>query len=129
MNTLSFEKIKLDGNLKQPGVYKIFLLKKNKPKKITRLLCEDLSGLIYIGAAEKTNLEYRLNCFLKSISPSKQNNHSAGNKIYNNPNLQYYINLFQLGYEIISCSKAKEIEKKLLLEYRLNFGEVPPLNG
>ena len=70
MKKLTIENIKLDERLKSPGVYKIYLFNKN-PLTIQRLFKPDESGLIYIGAAEKTELIYRLSCFLNTIKNEK----------------------------------------------------------
>lgn len=128
MKKLTIENIKLDESLKNPGVYKIYLFNKN-PLTIQRLLKPDESGLIYIGAAEKTELIYRLNCFLNTIKNEKQNNHSAGFKVKTNENLKRFLTQNTLMYDIILDLNAKKLEKNLIEKYKFEFGEVPPLNG
>lgn len=128
MKKLTIENIKLDESLKSPGVYKIYLFNQN-PLTIQRLLKPDKSGLIYIGAAEKTELIYRLSCFLNTIKNEKQNNHSAGFKVKTNENLKSFLAQNTLMYDVILDLNAKKLEKNLIEKYKLEFGEVPPLNG
>lgn len=128
MKKLTIENIKLDERLKSPGVYKIYLFNKN-PLTIQRLFKPDESGLIYIGAAEKTELIYRLSCFLNTIKNEKQNNHSAGFKVKSNENLKKFLTQKTLIYDVILDLNAKKLEKNLIKKYKLEFGEVPPLNG
>jgi hypothetical protein len=128
MKKLTIENIKLDERLKSPGVYKIYLFNKN-PLTIQRLFKPDESGLIYIGAAEKTELIYRLSCFLNTIKNEKQNNHSAGFKVKSNENLKRFLTQNTLMYDIILDLNAKKLEKNLIEKYKFEFGEVPPLNG
>jgi hypothetical protein len=54
--------------------------KDEKPLVTPRFSPNYETGLIYIGAVEKTPIAYRLTCFLASKnSKTKQNNHSGGN--------------------------------------------------
>jgi DNA gyrase/topoisomerase IV subunit B len=128
MKTLTIENIKSDKTLMEHGVYRIYLFNES-PLKIQRFLKTDDSGLIYIGAAEKTELVYRLSCFLNTIKNNKQNNHSAGFKVKTNKNLNSFITNNTLMYDVIIDLNAKKIEKNLIEKYKLEFGEVPPLNG
>lgn len=132
MEKLNDENIKTKEISQNNGVYKIYLMKDNtiNPIKIVRILRNDDSGLIYIGAAEKTTLQYRLKCFINSKNPNyKQRNHSAGVKIKNNKNLLSFINNNELFFEVIICKKAMDEERTQLENYRNEFGELPPLNG
>lgn len=129
MKKLTIENIKLDERLKSPGVYKIYLFNKN-PLTIQRLFKPDENGLIYIGAADKTKLSSRLSYFLNTMDINKkQNTHSAGFKIKTNENLNRFILQKTLMYEVILDINAKKLEKNLIEKYKLEFGEVPPLNG
>ena len=128
MKKLTIEDLKMDESLKNPGVYKIYLFNQN-PLTIQRLLKPDESGLIYIGAAEKTELIYRLSCFLNTIKNKKQTNHSAGLKIKSNKNLKKFVTQNTLMYDMVLDLNAKKLEKNLIEKYKLEFGEVPPLNG
>lgn len=130
MKELNINNIKIDPPLKQNGVYKIFLFKDEKPLVIPRFLANDETGLVYIGAAEKTALAYRLTCFLASKnSTTKQNNHSGGNKIRLNHKLVQFTSDLVLMYKVILTPEAKEKEREMLKNYSIEFGEVPPLNG
>lgn len=62
MLKLTIENLKTDKKLKDHGVCKIYLFNENSLT-IQRVLKPDEIGLIYIGAAEKTELIYRLRCF------------------------------------------------------------------
>ena len=130
MKKLNIENIKADKRLIHPGVYKIFLFKNEKPITIQRFLENDDSGLVYIGAAGKTNLAYRLTCFMNSKRPDrKQNNHSGGKKIKVNKRLSEFASELIFYYEVIKTKDAKEKERDMLKNYFMKFGEVPPLNG
>lgn len=113
------------------GIYRIFLVDKgDNALQIHRLLGVDESGLLYIGSSQNNSIQYRLKCFIHSSDNTrKQNNHSGGMKIFNNPNLQRHLTDKQLLFDYIANPDARELERKLLDEYKLQFGEVPPLNG
>lgn len=129
MKKLTIENLKIDESLKNPGVYKIYLFNEN-PLTIQRFLKPDESGLIYIGSAEKTELSDRLSYFLNTINNNKkQNSHSAGFKIETNENLKSFLTQNTLMYDVILDLNAKKLEKNLIKKYKLEFGEVPPLNG
>jgi hypothetical protein len=130
MLLLSLENIRLQ-KINVNGVYIIYLCDNNGSKvPINRLCKTDYEGILYIGAAEKTKISYRLTNFLNSANAKKaQNNHSAGTKILNNNNLKLWISEYFLYFDIIKCSLAKSHEKELLKKYRFEFGELPPLNG
>jgi hypothetical protein len=100
------------------------------PIGIQRLVDIDHSGLMYIGSSENNSIQYRLKCFLHSMDITrKQNNHSGGLKICNNPNLQRFLENKQLRFDFIVENEARNLERELLKSYRNEFGEVPPLNG
>jgi hypothetical protein len=117
--------------IRRHGIYYIYLIDKHKnPCVINRFLKSDKTGLLYIGAAERTTLKYRLNSFLNSMSSGRrQNNHSGGNKIFVNPSLAHHINKHFLFFGFEESENAKELERIKLSEYRYEFGEAPPLNG
>jgi hypothetical protein len=118
-------------DLDTPGVYRIFLFdSKGKPCTINRFIGSDSSGLIYIGAAEKTTIRYRLNAFLRSMDAAyRQDNHSGGKKVANNDRLREYIQDRRLFFSVECCEDAKVKELDAIKEYVKGFGEVPPLNG
>ena len=130
MKELTLKNINSDKSILVNGVYLIYAYEGEKPKILSRLIGSDDSGLLYIGAAEKTTLKYRLNCFLMSSNQIvKQNNHSAGNKIKVNANLNGFIKQLTLNYKVIEAKDAKIKEKECLNQYKNKYGEVPPLNG
>ena len=118
------------------GVYKIY-----SPDFIcSRILGQDSTGLLYIGKSR--NLKQRLNnlrkaCDIsKSITPSVRGEiHVFSKAIYNliesgenflesNP----YLNPNRFEIEYTYTDDHSLIETKLLNEYLLLFGEVPPFN-
>lgn len=130
MEQLTINNLKNDNHLNEPDVYKIYLYKNSKPHIIYRLLDQDDTGLIYIGAAEKTTIAYRLRCFINSKNPAlKQNNHTAGNKIRKRNKLNNLIEQNQLYFSIIRNEQSKSTERDLLDKYIMEYGESPPLNG
>ena len=130
MQILSLENISLLDNSAK-GVYRIFLCNMDgNPLEIQRLIGIDYSGLMYIGSSEINSIQYRLKCFLHSLDVTrKQNNHSGGLKICNNPNIQRFLVNKQLGFDFIVENESRNLERELLKSYRNEFGEVPPLNG
>jgi hypothetical protein len=128
MNELTLSNIQ---DLGKPGIYRIFLFdSKGKPSTINRFIGSDPSGLIYIGAAEKTTIKYRLNAFLRSMDETRlQNNHSGGRKVKERHVVASLIKKRVLFFSYLECSNAKEIEKTELSEYLNSYGELPPLNG
>ena len=117
--------------LETSGVYEIYLCEKDGvPVPLNRFYITDVKGLIYIGAAEKTKISYRLSNFLNSMDPTRrQNNHSAGSKISSNPNLRNWMSQYFLYFNPIPTNHAKDKERELLKKYQSIFGELPPLNG
>jgi hypothetical protein len=113
------------------GVYFIYLCDSGGNKVFINRLCKtDEDGVVYIGAAEKTTITYRLTNFLHSMNPDrKQNNHSAGKKINDNITLKKWLSSFSLYFDIISTPNAKNLEFDYLIKYKSEFGELPPLNG
>ncbi len=130
MKILSIENILLLDN-SSIGIYRIFLCTMDgDPIGIQRLIEFDPSGLIYVGSSENNSIQYRLKCFLHSMDVTrKQNNHSGGLKICNNPNLHRFLEKKQLRFDFIVKNEARNLERELLKSYRDEFGEVPPLNG
>lgn len=130
MKELNQKNLKEDARLVKIGVYKIYLYSSNGPITINRFLGGDNSGLIYIGAAEKTTLKYRLENFLRTLDPeNKTNSHSGGNKIKGNQEIKKFISKHVLMYDVITTASAKFDEKEEIKNYKDQFGEVPPLNG
>lgn len=118
-------------DLDTPGVYRIFLFdSKGKPCAINRFIGSDSSGLIYIGAAEKTTIRYRLNAFLRSMDAAyRQDNHSGGKKVKERSVVANLVKNKRLFFSYLESLNAKKLETKELLKYIDKHGEVPPLNG
>jgi hypothetical protein len=131
MKPLTLSNLQDNTALSKHGVYTIYICDSyGKPVPINRLCGEDKEGRLYIGAAEKTALSYRLMAFIHSMNPDRrQNNHSAGVKIFNNLNLQKWLKQNTLYFDVHIALNAKTIEKDALEKYKDTFGEVPPLNG
>ena len=131
MNPLTLSNINSKELLSSHGVYTIYLCDSNGHSvPIQRLCGEDKEGRLYIGAAEKKTLSYRLKTFYHSMNPlRRQNNHSAGNKICENENLRNWLKTHTLYFGVEIAFKAKDSEKIKLNKYKMKFGEVPPLNG
>jgi hypothetical protein len=131
MKPLSLTNLQNNTSLSKHGVYTLYLCDSyGKPVPINRLCGVDKEGRLYIGAAEKTALSYRLMAFIHSKNPDRrQNNHSAGVKIFENQNLQEWLKQYTLYFDVGIAPNAKTIEKQALKKYKDAFGEVPPLNG
>jgi hypothetical protein len=130
MRELNHKNLTEDVRLVNSGVYKIYLYSSNGPITINRFLGGDNSGLIYVGAAEKSTLKYRLENFSRTMNPiNRINNHSGGNKIKINQEIRKFILKGVLIYDVITTASAKLEEKKEIQIYKERFGEVPPLNG
>jgi hypothetical protein len=131
MKSLTLNEIISETLHSSNGVYIIHLCDLNgNPVPIYRLCGKDSEGHIYIGAAEKTTLSYRLITFLHSMNPERrQSNHSAGSKIKENENLRNWLNEYRLYFDVEISSNPKELERNKLNEYKMKYGEVPPLNG
>jgi len=131
MKSFTLTEINTKELLTSNGVYTIHLCDFNGNKiPIHRLCGEDSEGMIYIGAAQKTSLSYRLKTFFHSMNPQRrQNNHSAGNKISENENLRKWLNNHCLYFNVEITLNPKNLERNKLKEYKMKFGEIPPLNG
>lgn len=122
------DKEEIDKNtVLKPGLYRIYWIKKGRPKTICRLNGKDKTGLLYIGQTDGT-LRIRLNNFRCSAF-LKSTNHSGGLKYRLNNSLKKLIKPDELFAEIEPCEGSYEKETKELNNYSLIFGEVPPLNG
>jgi hypothetical protein len=111
------------------GVYKIHIYDKSKPLTISRLLCNDKQGVLYIGQSEgKEGVAKRLKGFLTNINNSKSNSHTAGFKIANRTKLKTFLKNKQLFFTCYQDSNPTTAERNELNNYIKKFGETPPLN-
>jgi len=120
---------KIDDLYKEKGgVYKMIAVEDKKRITIKRFLGYDQSGVLYIGKA--TSFLDRVINLKKSISPNLAGtSHICGRRYKANPNIAIQFPFMNLYIELIQDDEPEELEKKLLKEYRITFGEVPPLNA
>jgi hypothetical protein len=130
LKQLTIENVR-NSKLEKPGVYFIYLCDSNGSINTVNRLCKlDTDGLLYIGAAEKTFISYRLTNFIYSMDVSrKQNNHSAGRKLCENLCLRNWVSNYCLYFDVVFTTDAKSKETWYLTKYKAEFGELPPLNG
>lgn len=132
MHPLDFKTIdELGFKIKHPGIYKIYCLSKSKKPILQRICDKDCEGLLYIGAS-KSDISYRLKCFINSMNPNRrQNNHAAAIKIIENSKLSQFLSQYKLFFEftIHTTDDAIAFERQEFFTYRQKFGELPPLNG
>ena len=110
------------------GVYKIIAIRNGQQQSINRFLDTDKEGILYIGKA--TSFTNRVIDLKKSISPEyKGSSHICGRRYKSNPNIALKFPFEILFVELIPTDVPEKLEKKLLTEYTIKFGEVPPLNA
>ena len=110
------------------GVYKIIAVQDGQRITINRFLGYDKNGILYIGKANSF-LDRVIN-LKKSISPDyKGASHICGRRYKSNPNIARQFPFSNLFIELIRSDRPDEFETELLNDYRLVFGEVPPLNA
>ncbi len=110
------------------GVYKIIAIRDGNIIPIKRFLGIDDTGVLYIGKA--TLFTNRVIDLKKSISPFYNgSSHICGRRYKSNPNIALQFPFPILFIELIQSDKPEELERELLNDYRLVFGEVPPLNA
>lgn len=109
-----------------PGVYIIIL---DRP--ICRLLATDRNGILYVG--ETSDIHKRLEQLQFSLpfngEAKKNSQHSIGSSISKIKASQRYEFLYNLKFTWMKTSSHKDLEQKILEEYRSKFGEVPPFNA
>jgi hypothetical protein len=111
------------------GIYKVVSLdQNNNPVPIQRLLGPDANGVLFIGSSE--NLNDGLQMLWRAIQPNYSTTAHPMYKTYkNNPNViaQFPIQTLAVDYQIVQNHKTSKDNQ--LNQYRLTFGEVPPLNS
>lgn len=111
------------------GVYKLVSVDfiTLKPVPVQRVCGIDKDGILYIG--ESQNLRNRLCDLKKSILEKfKSDSHPAGIQYKTNGMLMDMFSETSLAINYIEIDSHKNEETRLLSEYRLKFGELPPLN-
>lgn len=120
-------KIKSDFS-KNGGIYKLSCLDENNNTiRVNRLVKSDPNGILYIGKA--TSFLDRVINLKKSISPDyNSDSHECGLRHKNSNSIKSKFPYQNLVIELTSFEDIDMVEKKLLNEYELEFGELPPLN-
>ena len=110
------------------GVYTVIWKRSNVILPINRFLGIDNGGILYIGMA---------NCFLKRVIDLKksvcmsENNHGFG-KTLKYLRLKTPLELpsdNELFIQLFHSDDPRGLENKKLLNYQIEFGELPPLNA
>lgn len=128
LNNTDFWVLINDKHSTRGGVYKIIAVEDGIRKPINRFLGTDPEGVLYIGKA--TSFVDRVINLKKSIaSEYKGTSHICGRRYKANPNIAKLFPYGILHIELTQSDTPEEFEKKLLVEYRTTFGEVPPLNA
>ena len=110
------------------GVYKIIAVQDEQRITIKRFLGYDRNGVLYIGKANSF-LDRVIN-LKKSISPEyKGSSHICGRRYKANPSIAIQFPFEILFIELTQSDNPVDLEKNMLIDYRLVFGEVPPLNA
>ncbi len=110
------------------GIYQLYCLDENDNRiQTNRILKSDEKGILYIGKA--TQFLDRVITLKKSLSPDYISaNHECG---FRYKNLGLYKSKFPYENLWIELSTHTDIhieEKRLLGNYEVEFGELPPLN-
>ncbi|MBK7432284.1 MAG: hypothetical protein IPI62_15560 [Bacteroidetes bacterium] len=110
------------------GVYKIIAFQNGQRIPIHRFLGSDETGVLYIGKA--TSYLERVIHLKTSISPDYSGSaHICGRRYRSNPNISSQFPYEILYLELNESNQPEELERELLKEYSMKFGEVPPLNA
>ena len=110
------------------GVYKLIAVRNEQRVKVDRFLDQDENGILYIGKG--ISFIDRVISLKKSISPDYNGTgHICGRRYKGNPNIALKFPCDILFIELTQTDKPEELEKQLLKDYELKFGEVPPLNA
>lgn len=109
------------------GVYKLFAKKDGKIIPVSRILKQDIHGVLYIGKGISL-LDRVIN--LKKGIKNKSRGHICGRR-YHLESRKYFRKAFPkelLWVELIEVEIAEKEEREILKSYILEFGESPPLN-
>lgn len=107
-------------DLPQSGVYK---LKTDQP--IHRFLGTDLHGTLYIGKGIILADNNRIGKFVNALNDTKSR-HDGGFRFDAHAQSKYPIERFTIEITLMVNPEAEE--RRLLQNYRTDFGELPPLN-
>lgn len=108
------------------GTYQLFCVdNQNTPIPTHRLLKTDENGILYIGKALR--FLDRVIDLKKSLSPDHiSTNHECG--VRYKYNIKDKFPYDKLWIKLETHENIVETEKKLLIDYEKEFGELPPLN-
>lgn len=117
------------------GTYKLFWYKKDRPRKINRLLDVDCDGILYIGKTDKT-LSYRVGSLASAIKSNTKHDQVEPKEIGHKAlakkffRIRKHIDINDLYVEVskVFDTPLKD-ESRLLEKYIAEFGELPPMNG
>lgn len=97
------------------------------PIVVNRLLKPDLNGVLYIGKA--TSFLKRVADLKKSISPEyASSSHECGVRYKSNTSIVEKFPFEKLYVELVFSENPRETELQSILNYEIEFGELPPLN-
>ena len=122
--------VSIASSWKESAVYRFRLLASGKPASIPRFLRPDSEGILSIGVSG--NMDRRRARFIRGYS--KGRGHSEANLLHilNKLSTSASIPLDQIEYSYSICPNravALSLEERLLKQYFLAYGEVPPLNS
>lgn len=94
---------------------------------ISRLLDDDMDGVLYIGMA--TSFTKRVIDLKKSLSPDHESKeHECGVRHKGHKHISKNFPYDRLEVELFSSEDPRILEHDLLESYFVKFGELPPLN-
>ncbi len=93
-------------------------------KRVPRVLCIDIEGVLYIGKGALTENHERIGELINTLNGSSEQ-HDAG-KRYEKIKDKYPICGLNLGVKLTTEPEGEE--SKYLTQYLNDFGELPPLN-
>ena len=99
----------------------------NNPIVVNRLLKPDLNGVLYIGQA--SSFVMRVAELKKSISPEyASSSHECGVRYKSNSSIMKKFPYEKLYVHLIFSENPRETELLSIVNYEVEFGELPPLN-
>ena len=107
-----------------------FLYQLKFPAKIPRLGGEDKSGVLYIGQTNNiSRIKFLVNSFISPPKDGTLYRHGAEQLYWQCLHIQERYSVAKMWVEVIPCEHSKKLEFECLIEYSLEYGEVPPFNG
>jgi hypothetical protein len=132
MKWTPWKKIEAPSERSEPAAYRIALLDAaGVPLPLSRMLGIDRDGLLSIG--KTTSMESRRRQFVSGMT--RCYGHSEGNLLHlllRYSRLKEIVANATIVYQFVDAStdkEAKSAEARLLKDYLIRFGELPPLNS